>query len=797
MKVRILMFALLIGLAASTALSAPPLADRLPADTMLYMGWAGRTAAFDRSMFGQLVQHPDAKKILASIQKAIQGQVTRGTESVAVQQAFEAASIVWRHPIALAVLERPAMAKPSSPARRSWSTSRPFGEGSPIPAAVLLVDLGRDRDAFDRSFSILLELIGEDLPIREVSAGGLTYKTVQPGRDAPVFSFGYLGETFFVTMGAEVPAALAALRAGSDRSLAGAKRFAAAYEEVAGDDVQFAMYLDVSAATGILRKFVAGVSDREDAAKVTQVMAALGVEKVSAIVSTTRIVDEGMYSKTRLLSPAPHRGVLLPLAGRAIGPSDLDFVPADADVVVAANINPSDVLAEIRRIANAIEPRAGKELDRGIAEINRELGISLEDDLLAHVGDQWTLVSAPSLGGFLTGTALVVDIKDEARFNATLARLELVLREKMRPREKMQPRETMRPSERMRPREEMRPPDRPDPPRSVSSSPRRQGPVLRSSMVGGTRITYVQIPSEVPVAPAWAVHRGKFILAAWPQVVRAVIEGTNAGSLGEDKAFQKSLRYTSGRPSILAYVNLPKIVRQLYGLPLLGWTFGANMLQRQGVDARPDWLPALPAVERFLWPSISTVSSDGSGITFESYGSMPFGALLSAAPAPLALGAYAIVPSVSGARERTRGDLTEARLQDVQRGIEMYEIEQSHKASNEARLASVKSNLQVVRSTIELYKIQHRGRLPAAAGATSAQFWAQLMTQTDETGARGGDFGPYLRIAPANPFARGGSTCAVDVAKPRPADAGWWFNPKTGEFKAVGTTSDGQDLTDF
>ena len=772
MRVRISMLILLIATTASTALAGPPLADRLPEDAVLYVGWAGRTAAFDRSMFGQLVQHPDVAKIFSAIEKAILDQVPRGKDSVAVRQAIGMASILWRHRIALAVLERPAMAQPLGPDGRAGATTRPIRGGPPIPAAALLVDLGKDRDAFERNLSTLLELFGEDLPIREVTAGGLTYKTFQPDRNAPVFAFGYMGETFFLTMGAEVPAALASLRGGAGRSLAEAKRFAGAFKEVDGDDVQIAMYLDVAAATKIIRRIATGAGGSDDGGKIAQIMAALGVEKVSAIVSATRSVDEGMYSKTRLLSPAPHRGMLLPFAGKAISPSDLDFVPADADLLVAANINPSDVLTEIKRIAAAIEPRAAEELDKAIAEINRELGISLEEDLLAHVGDQWTLMSAPSLGGFLTGTALVVDIKDEARFNATLARLELLLRRKMSP------------------------PEQPTPPPGRSSSRAGRQPVMRSTTVGGTRITYVQLPSEAPVAPAWAVHRGKLIVGLWPQVVQAVIEGTNAGSITEDPAFKKAIGYTSGRPSILAYVNLPKIVRQLYGLPLLGWTYGANMLRREGVDARPDWLPALPAVERFLWPSISTVSSDASGITFESYGSMPLGALLPAAPAGLALGAYAAM-RVSGAREQAHADLARAQLQDVQRGIESYEIEQGHKASNKARLASVKSNLQTVRSQIELYKIQHRGRSPAAAGATNAQFWAQLMTATDENGAPGGDFGPYLQIAPGNPFATGGSTCAVDVGKPRPAAAGWWFNPNTGEFKAVGTTSGGQDLTDF
>jgi general secretion pathway protein G len=80
-------------------------------------------------------------------------------------------------------------------------------------------------------------------------------------------------------------------------------------------------------------------------------------------------------------------------------------------------------------------------------------------------------------------------------------------------------------------------------------------------------------------------------------------------------------------------------------------------------------------------------------------------------------------------------------------------IPQFSQASLEAREASLISNLQTVRSQIELYKIQHLEVLPAdAATLTTA-----LTTQTDIDGnawaaGAGTAFGPYMREIPDNPF---------------------------------------------
>src|SRR5205807_394034 len=71
-------------------------------------------------------------------------------------------------------------------------------------------------------------------------------------------------------------------------------------------------------------------------------------------------------------------------------------------------------------------------------------------------------------------------------------------------------------------------------------------------------------------------------------------------------------------------------------------------------------------------------------------------------------------------------------------------IPQFTNASTDARRASLVSQLQTLRSQIQLFKLQHNDILPDLV----ANQWAQMMSKTDLTGAvntaAAGLFGPYL-----------------------------------------------------
>jgi len=113
-------------------------------------------------------------------------------------------------------------------------------------------------------------------------------------------------------------------------------------------------------------------------------------------------------------------------------------------------------------------------------------------------------------------------------------------------------------------------------------------------------------------------------------------------------------------------------------------------------------------------------------------------------------------------------------------------IPQFTEASTEAKLSSLCSDLQTVRSQIQLYKVQHNDDVPAPeAGGT----WNRMTQFTDQDGNISATqsttfkYGPYLERIPANPF-NDRTTVRGDGAAAGADTHGWRINTTTGLFQA-------------
>ena len=114
-------------------------------------------------------------------------------------------------------------------------------------------------------------------------------------------------------------------------------------------------------------------------------------------------------------------------------------------------------------------------------------------------------------------------------------------------------------------------------------------------------------------------------------------------------------------------------------------------------------------------------------------------------------------------------------------------IPQFTEASTEAKESRLLSDLQSMRSQIELYKIQHNDEMP---GSGTASFEDAMTKYTDVDGALAavqapgaGVYGPYIQKIPTNPW---NDLDTVDTAGGVLGDDshGWAFNTTTGAFHA-------------
>ncbi len=133
----------------------------------------------------------------------------------------------------------------------------------------------------------------------------------------------------------------------------------------------------------------------------------------------------------------------------------------------------------------------------------------------------------------------------------------------------------------------------------------------------------------------------------------------------------------------------------------------------------------------------------------------------------------------------------------------------------EARETAAKDNLRVMRSQIELYKLQHKGIPPGYANGNpigEAMLTLQFTGTSTQTGAAVPStipvdpflYGPYIKKMPKNPFNKLSNITYVPVATDFSAavdgtSSGWLYKKETGEFKMnwTGTDSDGVFFYDY
>lgn len=131
-------------------------------------------------------------------------------------------------------------------------------------------------------------------------------------------------------------------------------------------------------------------------------------------------------------------------------------------------------------------------------------------------------------------------------------------------------------------------------------------------------------------------------------------------------------------------------------------------------------------------------------------------------------------------------------------------IPQFTSASQEAQVGNVQTQLQTIRSQIELFRVRNNGTVPVLLGDQDASFEDLLRGRgntfgLDITNIPGREQDPYTRTRPVNP--RTGTNEVITSNDPRAdarvevaaGDAGWLYDPTTGEFAANGfdeTTND-------
>ena len=124
-------------------------------------------------------------------------------------------------------------------------------------------------------------------------------------------------------------------------------------------------------------------------------------------------------------------------------------------------------------------------------------------------------------------------------------------------------------------------------------------------------------------------------------------------------------------------------------------------------------------------------------------------------------------------------------------------IPQVAQASRYDKLTSLATDLQMIRSQLDLYKVQHNGLLPGQSTPGGVVDLDDFVIGLTTKGLDG--YGPYIDKIPSNPFisdeaiGRGSISYddSIETSCPGDDSSGWWINA-AGRFHA--NTSDHRNL---
>ncbi len=566
---------------------------RIAPDSCLYFSaWAGTADPDPESgnQTEQLLAEPEIRQLLDTFEQqlgsALQqaaGREQNAQRQVLLQEAPKLLKILMTHPAAIFVAD-----------------IEPNPQAPKVDAGIV-VRVGEQADEVRRSLQRLQDTFARG-EVQRLDLADFSFQRVQPGAKFPPITWGVRGEYLVIGLGdGSVEGIL-------ERARTDPPEWVRQFEDqIPVGRVSTVTYVNV----GSIWDKLAPLAGPE----ATKIVGALGLDGIRDMGSVTGLDETGFLSRALIRIDGPPAGLLKLADVAPLQAEDLGPIPGDALVALAFRLDAGQLMDLVRDIAGRIEPRAAEKIDSGLAEIEGQLGFRIRDELLASLGDVWTVATAPADGGLITGWTATVQLRDRARIEEIHRKLLDVAA------------------------------------RAFGDRPR--APQIKRMTFAGRELYYlVTQDDDFPLSPCWCLTDSHLVVAPFPQAVKALLARGEAASTPSLAVHPKIARVLEAQPGPMKvfYVDSREVFRMLYPVVQVVAQVGMTEARRRGVDLDPALLPSPRTIDRHLLPLVIAVRRTESGIEIISHQSLPGGNVAAAAPAMTAL----LLPAIQAAREAAR-----------------------------------------------------------------------------------------------------------------------------------------------
>jgi hypothetical protein len=583
-----------------------------PEECLLYVGWngAGKPDAKSENQTEQLLAEEEVQKFLTQIDS----QVT-----ALVQQAMRA------NPMAAALADHvPVLVKTilTRPAALYVSKVMISPMGQDVRGGIV-VNTGDRQADFAKAIAQLETLLQTQLPpgmkFEETNVGGATLKRFPTPPGAPAVVWGFKDTYFLISVGLDTGQELV----GRLTSGAAPAWLTKVQQQAAMPRPGVTWYANVA---GILQVVQPFMTDPQ----LVGALEAVGIKNVSTLSSVSGFDGTGMAGKMLIASDGELKGLLAALAGKPLTASDLQPIPKDASIALAARLDLSDVWQRFLGAAAKIDPQAPVEAKAKLDEVSTQLGFSMSDDLFAALGDVWCVYqteakaagekSAPQVDN----VSVTVAVRDRKRMDKCYPALLKLLQ---------------------------------------SEAENSNGSwTVKQSTFRGNKVYYV--PLKLPQAPTaglgfnapaagltpcWCLTNDRLVVSSTPQALKDFLtRDAKAESLASRTEVAKTFSGSSG-PSAIIYLDIGAGLSSSYPMLQASVPMASFALASQGINVQIPALPSLAAVERHLRPSTFVVQKTAAGLSLEHHQTLPV--VNARSLAMTGVGGVLLVPATQKARE--------------------------------------------------------------------------------------------------------------------------------------------------
>ncbi len=377
--------------------SAQPLADRVPADSILYVGWRGMDdpgPGYQGSRFQAIVEASKFREVFREMLPRVIRRVEREDLQAGrmLKLLTDITGPMLRYPTAL-YFHRVDFSNPNQP----------------LPKLGIICRAGTNANAIaDRVRELLAQAdMPPDAPIR-----------VEVVAETDVcLLIGYLPDEAAVVG-----------QQGHFPSLGESEAFKSVLGKVGGPDATVTIYFEFEVIWRLADDVIAMANDPAATHVWNSVRESSGLMGLRRAVQTFHFDQRDWVSTTFIDAPAPRKGIVSLLDRQPLDEATLKLVPQDATFFATGQFDPVKLITEVRNIAGSIDPLFAQRIDQGLGAATLAIGRKLMTDILEPLGAQWVAYSSPSVAGNgILGYVIINKLDDAAKAQQGVTMLSLFL----------------------------------------------------------------------------------------------------------------------------------------------------------------------------------------------------------------------------------------------------------------------------------------------------------------------------------------------------------------------------------